>query len=147
MKDSEIPLRITVVEPPPEVVFALQLGRAELQPPTRSAAGSIRFDFTVRARAAGESGALVLLGPATQGTPRSRFVYINSGTYAGDPSSCWSRRAKVPLAGISPKLLRELKAVPGSRLEARITGSAKDGGPVCASVPLLGQGWSRVGPD
>ena len=37
------------------------------------------------------------LGPFAQGPPADRFVYINSGTLAGQAESEWTRRAKVPL--------------------------------------------------
>ncbi|MGH9341981.1 MAG: DUF5990 family protein [Acidobacteriota bacterium] len=139
MKDKEVPLRLTVVNPPTDVVFALQRGRSQLYQPTRSSGTSLSFDFTVRVCSTGTS--LTLLGPFAQGTPASRFVYVNSGTYAGDAASCWSRRAKVPLTGITPQLIRRLEQAPGSLLEGCIAGTAKDGGPACASVSLLGQGW------
>ena len=142
VKDREIPLRVTVIDPPAGVVFALQRDRAELHQVIRSSGAAISFDFSVRARPASTSNTLNLLGPFTQGTPASRFVYVNSGTYAGDKGSCWSRRAKVPLSGITPRLLEQLS--PGAILEARIAGTARDGGPACASVPLLGKGWSLV---
>lgn len=138
-KDREITLRVTVVDPPPDVLFALQRQRSELHQPTRSKGEPISFDFTIRARST-ESG-LNLLGPFTQGPPADRFVYVNSGTYAGDAGSCWSRRAKVPLTGITQALVRRLDRASGSLLEARIPGVAKDGGPVCARVVLLNDGW------
>lgn len=142
-KDREIPLRVTVVDPPAGVVFAVQRGRSELHQPTRATGGPISFDLTVRARAT-ETG-VSLLGPFAQGPPADRFVYVNSGTYAGDAGSCWSRRAKVPLAGVTPALLRRLARAAGSLLEARIPGTARDGGPVCARVDLLDDGWRLVG--
>jgi hypothetical protein len=142
VKDKEIALRVTVVDPPADVVFAIQRGRSELHEPTRSSGGSVSFDFTARVRSTSKE--VTLLGPFTQGPPATRFVYVNSGTYAGDAASCWSRRAKVPLAGITPELIRQLEQAPGSSLEARIAGTAQDGGPACASVPLLGDGWRVV---
>lgn len=138
VNEPEIALRITLVDPPLDVAFAVQHGRAELHQLARSSGATISFDFTVRVRAANP---LVLLGPYTQGPPASRFVYINSGTYAGDKVSCWSRRAKIPLAGITPALLRELEQTKGAVLEARIAGKSRDGGPACATVPLLDGGW------
>lgn len=114
----------------------------------RSAGGAVSFDFTVRARTANTPHALNFLGPFTQGPPTARFVYVCSGTYAGDPGSCWSRRAKVPLSEITEDLVRRLEQTPHSRLEARIAGKARDGGPACASVAILDAGWRvlLVGP-
>lgn len=89
-------------------------------------------------------GAVVLKGPEVQGPPAGRFVYINAGTYAGGPPSPWSRRAKVPLGGITPPIVQEALASPGAALRAEIHGRARDGGPAAATVPLLGAGWSVV---
>jgi hypothetical protein len=143
MKEQEGRLRITLVAPPAEVLFALQSGRSELHQATRSTGASISFDFTVRFRPAG-STAVNVLGPYAQGTPASRFVYVNSGTYAGEKGSRWSRRAKIPLAGITRQLIEELHDTPDSILEARIAGTGRDGGPASASVPLLDSGWRVV---
>ena len=76
------------------------------------------------------------------GPTGGRFIYINSGTYAGHSDSCWSRRAKVPLSGITWELIEEALTKSGVLLEARIAGTAKDGGPACATVQLLEDGWS-----
>ncbi|MEK6371421.1 MAG: DUF5990 family protein [Acidobacteriota bacterium] len=63
---------------------------------------------------------------------------MNSGTYAGQADTPWSRRAKVPLAGITWALIKRAKGAP---LEARINGTGSDGGPACGTVPLLDGGW------
>jgi hypothetical protein len=57
---------------------------------------------------------------------------------AGQADSCWTRRAKVPLTGIGTTLLQSALAGNGRMLETRISGKARDGGPACATVPLLG---------
>ena len=146
MKEQEVPLRIVLVDPPPDVVFAIQRGRSELHQATRSLGKSISFEFALRARlVSGEE--LNWLGPFAQGTRQSRFIYVNSGTYAGDRESCWSRRAKVSLVGITPDDLEQLQLERGSVLEARFAGTSADGGPACASVPLLGQGWHVAKPS
>jgi hypothetical protein len=144
MKEQEIPLRIVVVDPPADVVFAVQRGRSELHQVTRSTGQAISFDFQLRARIVGMGKALNWLGPFSQGTPAARFVYVSSGTYAGEKGSCWSRRAKVSLASITVQAINQLEQAPGSVLEASIAGTGPDGGPACASVPLLGDGWCVV---
>lgn len=141
---QELPLRITLLQPPPGVTFRLQRGKAELVAPTQSAADQISFDLTVRVGAPQANGAPNFLGPCTQGPPQDRFVYINSGTLAGEADSCWTRRAKVKLAGITQALIAAALATPGAVIAARIAGKAKDGGPACATAPLLGDGWSVV---
>jgi hypothetical protein len=131
-------LRITVVDPPPGILWALQLGREEIVPPTASTKSRITFDFTVEV-APGDK--FRLRGPAVQGRPGERFVYLRMGSYAGQAgASGW--RAKISLEGITRKLVDAAKA---KHLEARFAGTAKNGGPACASVPLLGAGWSVGG--
>ncbi|TAH35273.1 MAG: hypothetical protein EYC70_13415 [Planctomycetota bacterium] len=87
-------------------------------------------------------GALRFLGEFAQGPPAARFVYVSSGARAGQGGSCWDRRAKVPLGGITPEQARRVLAGEGLVLEARIGGTARDGGPMCGAVPLLGAGWT-----
>jgi hypothetical protein len=77
-------------------------------------------------------------GPFVQGPPKQRFVYINIGTYAGQDGSPWSRRLKVPLIGITRKMITA-----GGILEARVIGTGPDGGPTCATVKDF-DGWIRV---
>lgn len=139
--ERELPLRIAVVDPPGGVTFRLQQGKSDLVPPARDSDGCLSFDFTLRVSNDRTKGPPNLRGPLAQGPPAGRFVYVNSGTYAGQAGSCWSRRAKVRLAGISWELIEEVLSTPGAVLEARIQGTAKDGGPACATVPLLEGGW------
>ena len=139
--EQEIPLRITLMRPPSGVVFCLQRGRADLVSPTEAAGEQVSFDFALRVHGDRNAGPPNLRGAFAQGPPATRFVYVNSGTSAGQEDSCWTRRAKVPLAGITWELIEQAISNPGTVLEARIPGTAKDGGPVCASVPLLEGGW------
>lgn len=132
-------LRITVVNPPPGVRFQLQRGRRELEPAVRTSKTAMTFEFDVRVgkRPTGEPN---FLGPFVQGPPAGRFVYVNSGTLAGQADSCWIRRAKVPLTGITWALIERARAA-GSTLETEIAGTGRDGGPTCATVPLRSGGW------
>jgi hypothetical protein len=141
-----VPLRIEVVQPPPGVAWAVQSGRKDLIEPSEHTDALIGFDITVRVGAPRAGAQLTLLGPVTQGSPAGRFVYVNSGRRAGQADSCWDRRAKVPLTGITQELIEQVRQRPGARLEARIAGTAPDGGPACATVPLLEGGWRLVAP-
>jgi hypothetical protein len=138
---DEIRLRIVVENPPAGVTFQLQKGKSLLTKPTTSSRGKLFFDFTVRIGRDRDARFPKLLGDYTQGKPSERFVYVNSGTFAGQANSCWSRRAKVPLSGITWSLIESASA-PGATLQARIAGKAGDGGPACATVPLLDGGWT-----
>jgi len=133
MADQNVALRIIVENPP--VRFAVQRGKDELLDATSSSAKEQVFEFTVRARDDRSDGPN-FLGPFAQGPAGGRFVYVNSGIMAGDANVDWQRRAKVPVSGITWNMIKK-----GSVIEARISGTARDGGPACATVPLLGGGW------
>jgi Family of unknown function (DUF5990) len=132
MADQNVSLRIIVENPP--VRFAVQRGKDELLEATSANKKQLVFEFSVRARDDRPDGPN-FLGPFAQGPAGGRFVYVNSGTSAGEIASQWTRRAKVPLGGITWSMIKK-----GSVIEARIEGTARDGGPACATVPLLG-GW------
>ena len=134
-------LRITVVDPPPNIAWALQLGRDELVEPTARTGTRISFDFLVEVVGGHATGAVRLRGPAVQGRPGERFVYLCVGSYAGQVGAPASGRAKISLEGITAKLLATVKAKHAGVLEAQFEGTARDGGPSRASVPLLGEGW------
>jgi len=141
---QELLLRITVVRPPPGVQFCLQSGKSDGVAHAMSTGKDISFDFAVRVTDSGKGSPPRFLGPFTQGPPDGRFVYICCGTLAGQQGSCWTRRAKVPLTGIARAQVTAAAKQPGGRLEARFDGTAKDGGPSCATVPILGDGWRLV---
>ena len=129
------------MDPPQGVAFAMQSGRATLVAPVSASPNTFVFEFSVSIADA-TSNPVRLTGEFAQGPASARFVYVNSGTYAGQTGSVWSRRAKISLADISPKLVQSaLKN--GSVLESRIAGTGRDGGPTCATVPFL-CAWSLV---
>ncbi len=134
-------LRITVVDPPPNVSWALQLGRDELVRPSDSTKARISFDFSVEVVAGDAPGAFRLRGLAVQGRPGERFVYLCIGTYAGQVGAAAGGRAKISLEGITRRLLDMSEAKPSAVLEAQFAGTARNGGPSMATVPLLGEGW------
>lgn len=140
----EIPIRIIVVDPPPGVTFAMQSGKDELLLPSKISAQALVFDISIRIAERKADGAPNVLGPYAQGQPDDRFLYVNSGTLAGQQDTGWTRRAKIKTAGITWPLVEQILAAPGAVLEARIDGKAKDGGPCCATVPLVNGGW-KVG--
>ena len=142
----DLPLRIVMEDPVPGVAIALQRGasaKAELVGPVGRSPSALAFELEISVEGSLPDGRPRLLGPYVQGPPAARFVYLCVGQAAGQPGSPWTRRVKVPLGALSWALIEALG--PGGRLEARIGGKARDGGPACASVPLLGPGW-RVTP-
>jgi hypothetical protein len=139
---EEIPIRVTVVNGPKDVAWAVQLGRAELLRPSRIDSDSATFDFSVRIDPR-RSDVQRFTGLAVQGKTGDQFIYVNSGKRAGQASSCWDRRAKLSLMTISASLLVQHRRQ-GGVLRARFFGIARDGGPACASVPLMDEGWQLV---
>jgi hypothetical protein len=138
---TEVPLRITVLRPLPGVMLMLQQGRDELIPPTRQDARAMTFDFSLRVTSPLSASHPRWAGAFAQGTAEDRFVYVNVGRRAGQVASAWDRRAKVKLKGITADQIREVLASPGLVIEASFEGVGADGGPACATVPLIGGSW------
>jgi hypothetical protein len=141
---AQITLRVVVLHPPDGVVFRMQRGRDDLVEPVAAGDGALVFEAAVRVGGRRADGGPNLLGPFAHGRPDDRFLYINSGTYAGQADTCWSRRAKVRLGGIGWELAERALRDPDTVLQARLEGTAGDGGPVCAGVTLLDGGWRAV---
>ena len=53
--------------------------------------------------------------------------------------SPWTRRAKISLTGLTAKMIAEAQR--GKVIEVSYNGTGRDGGPSCATVPLLDGGW------
>lgn len=139
--DRDLTLRIIVEGPPPGVDYALQKGSGNAYEPVqrqRSVGEDLVFEFQPLIREGGTGGMASLRGPFVQGPPQQRFVYIDIGTCAGESGARWSRRLKVPLDGITAE-----SAGSGGVFEARVPGTAKDGGPSCATVKNF-SGWKPV---
>ncbi len=95
----------------------------------------LKFEFSVGVGPGTGKAMATLTGPFVQGPSGERFVYIDIGTCAGQAGSCWTRRLKIPLAGITTEMIAQ-----DGILEARVPGTGKDGGPTCATVKPFG-GW------
>lgn len=128
---TEIRMRLVVEDPVPGVLHSLQDKKGAPVDAQRATAGeSIRFDFPIR----------IAPGPKFYGEqvrsegPERRFVYIAVGKQAGDHASCWARRMKIDIHTIAQALLDAAAA--GSHLEGVVVGTAGDGSPACATVPV-----------
>jgi hypothetical protein len=128
----EIPFRIIVDQPLTGVSMQVQRGKNELLPACSMSDSKLTFEFTMSVETDG--GSPNFLGKYAQGPKASRFVYVNSGTYGGQTGTSWGRRAKLSLMDITTEQIEDVIADPGSRLETRIPGIGRDGGPICASV-------------
>jgi hypothetical protein len=137
---GSLALRITVLDPPPDIRWALQSGREENVPPTAASRARIRFDFDVELVPDSSPAGFRLKGPAVQGRAGDRFVYLRMGAYAGQADAPAGWRAKIGLEGITEQLVSRIRRTPAGKLEARFAGTSPRGGPACATVELLG-GW------
>ena len=128
----EIPIRIRVIRPMAGVTMQVQSGKDELLPPTVHSANELVFEFEITA----DLSAAVpnFLGKYAHGPKDQRFIYVNSGRYAGQHGTCWDRRAKITLMSITLEEVEGVLAKPGLLLETAFQGIDRDGGPTCASV-------------
>ncbi|MDH1477659.1 MULTISPECIES: DUF5990 family protein [Comamonas] len=138
---QSVRMRILVVNTPPDVRFAVQCGRSDLLDPMDGRHEPLRFEFSLRLGLPLSTGAVNFLGEFAQGPSSDRFVYINSGTLAGQPDSPWTRRAKLKLAFI-PQEVVDAALSSGGVIEARVQGTMGDGGPVCASLKPHAVVWA-----
>jgi hypothetical protein len=137
-------LRVVVVDPPQGVAFAVQRGRNDLLLPTIECPAFIQFDLELRLGTALANGSPNYLGEFAQGTPADRFIYLNSGTWAGQHASCWTRRAKLKLGSIPIEIAEAAIANSRQVVVASVTGTMADGSPICASVKPHAVRWELV---
>lgn len=141
---GSLQLILSLQSPPPGVDFAVQRGRDDLVKPFLVTTDLVSFAITLTLGPLLADGSPNFRGPFAQGTPADRFVYVNSGFYAGQTGTPWERRAKIRLADIPVALVESAAGKPDAALEARIEGTMKDGGPVCASVRAPQISWRMV---
>jgi hypothetical protein len=138
--ERELTLRIILERPPAGVDFGLQQGSGanyETVQKQRSGDKDLRFEFTVRVKEA-RDGSPNFLGPFVQGPASARFVYLDIGTYAGQKNTCWSRRLRIPLQGITWNMLTSSVVI-----ETRVPGTGRDRGPNCGTVKPF-HGWKTA---
>lgn len=113
----------------------------------RKANGDFVFECDARVRSNARTGDPNFLGDFVHGKPDERFLYLSWRpkdcrlAQPGMASPSWTRRMKIHLRGITWQQIEEATQA-GGVLEASVQGTGKDGGPSCASVPLLGGGWT-----
>jgi hypothetical protein len=128
----QIPFRVIVDRPLAGVKTRVQKGKDELLGPSSISDSALSFEFEMTVDLDGN--ALNFLGKFAQGPKDSRFVYVNSGTYAGQSDGAWARRAKLSLMSITTQQVQNAIDDRRSFIETTMPGVGKDGGPTCASV-------------
>lgn len=140
----DVSLRIIVDQPLPGVAITLQEGKDGNVPPTHTSATALVFDFAVRLGTPRADGLPNFVGPFAQGPAGGRFIYLGVGQRAGQLSSVWNRRIKVPLGGISDALVQAVRTDARKRLVVHVPGRGRDGSPTAASVRLAPDAWTIV---
>lgn len=143
---SVVPLRIILVSPPPGVDFGIQEGKGNDYTTIsvqRSKVGNLALECTINRKGDRQDGPPNFAGAVAQGPPSGRFIYIDIGKSAGQFDSCWQRRIKIPLEGITWEMIDLVLEKPNRIIEATIPGTGKDGGPICATVRPI-DGWKVV---
>ena len=132
MADSNVTLRLSVVDPPKGVTHSLQ-DKDSVPVDARVSAGkTLAFEIPLRLEE-GKTG-WRFLGDfvRTEGKTR-RFVYVATGQQAGQHVE-GGRRAKVDLPEPTPAMIKA--AASGLVLEASYAGTDAKGGPACATVKV-----------
>jgi hypothetical protein len=145
--ESEVTFQIVLLKPTPGVDFGLQKGSGsnyETVQKQRSDSKDLSFNFTINIKGnKAKDKSPRLAGSFVQGPTNGKFVYIDIGTYAGQTSTLWARRLKVPLTGIEWNDIDQLIANPNLIMGTSVSGTGKDGGPNCATVKPF-NGWKII---
>ena len=139
--EREITLRVIVEKPPGGVDYGVQEGHGndyKTVQKRRFTKQDLRFEFPIRVKE-GKDGQPNFLGPFAQGPASTRFIYLDIGACAGQTNTPWSRRLKIPLAGITRAMIKQASDA-SAIIETRVAGTGKDGGPTCGTVKPF-SGW------
>ena len=128
---NDIPVRVKVIRPLNGAVMKVQRGKDELLDPVRTSPEELVFEFYLTVDLSQETPNF--LGKYSQGPKDARFIYVNSGTYAGQHITPWARRAKLSLMSVTRKQIEDILENSGV-LACEFNGVGRDGGPTCASV-------------
>ncbi len=139
----DIKLYILLRSPTPGVDFGIQKGggsKYETVQTQRSDGHDIKFSIIIQLK----NGLQKIheprfTGAYIQGKPSGQFIYIDVGEFAGQVGG-WSRRMKIPLAGITWDMIDKLSNDPTVMLATNIPGAFEDGTPYCATIKPF-EGW------
>lgn len=129
---QRVPIRIKVLRPLKGVSMKVQKGRDELVPPVSANDERLTYEFLIDVEV--QDGSPNFLGKFAHGPKDARFIYVNSGSYAGQWGTLWNRRAKISLMPITREEVRSVINDEELCLETEFEGVGRDGGPTCASV-------------
>lgn len=140
-EERSVLARVRVVNPLAGCAYALQRKDGAVDQVQVAAHEELTFTTSITLKLAGD-GERDPTGLHVNGRRGERFLYITSGARAEQPTSCWSRRAKVSLESLATVVPLSLDVMPPV-IEVVIEGTARDGGPICASVEPVAS-WNHV---
>ena len=140
--ERQVIIRVIVERPPADVDFGVQEGHGndyKTVQTQRWKKQDLRFEFPIRVKES-KDGQPNFVGPFAQGPANKRFIYLDIGIYAGQTNTPWSRRLKIPLTGITWRMIEQASDA-SSVIETRVPGTDRDGGPSCGTVKET-SGWT-----
>ena len=141
-EERSILVRVSVVDPVEGCAYGLQRRDGEVDQFQVGGREPLVFTTSLTLRVTSDT-TRDPRGLHVHGPRRGRFLYINSGTLAGQAGSCWTRRAKVRLAGLDAAVPLAVDAMP-PLIETTVAGRAEDGGPAGPEPTRFGD-WERKG--
>jgi len=139
---KQVTCNIVLEKPLPGVVYGLQKGSGavyETIQQIKAGYDDLLFTFSITL-ILGSNNEFDCKGPFVQGPQKSRFIYINIGTSAGQVESFWTRRSKVPLT-LDNQIITHVSQHDDIVIQTAVPGIGKDGGPNCATVKPFA-GWT-----
>ena len=140
-EERSVLARVRVVNPLAGAAYALQRRDGSIDQAQIAATADLTFTTSITLKLRDDQS-LDPTGLHVSGPRNGRFLYLASGTLAGQVGSPWTRRAKISLESLATAVPLALDLMP-PMLEVVIAGIARDGGPVCASVTPASP-WTHV---
>jgi hypothetical protein len=140
-EERSVLARIRVIQPLEGCAYGLQCRDGSVEQLQLATMADLTFTTSITMKIA-RDGLRDPAGRHVNGPRTGRFLYVTSGTRAQQSDSCWDRRAKVSLKALDAAVPMSLDVMP-PLIEIVIAGTAKDGGPACASVEPVSP-WMHV---
>lgn len=144
---ESVQIRVRCIQPPDPIAYRADFGlqayvgkeRWNLAG-IREEDGSYRFETALKVRKRKGTDELDFAGDFVHGPAGGRFLYLHWSHYVegGVPIN---RRMKITLTPITWEQISEATGKNGF-LEVAVQGTGKDGNLNCATVALLGEGWT-----
>lgn len=140
-EDRSVLARVRVVNPVAGCAYALQRRDGSVDQVHVADAAELTFTASITLKLRDDESfdptGLHVCGPR-----KGRFLYVTSGVRADQAHSPWDRRAKISVETLAAAVPMSLDLMP-PLIEIVIAGTARDGGPACASVQPVAT-WSHV---